>query len=327
MDAYIAKLEFSSALALGQTELLAGDWPLVRSDTLFSAICHSWAAVYGSGSLEELLRSFDREPPFRLSSMFVYSASTFYLPKPRQAPARAIGSEWAARLRRVRWLPLAEFRSWVRGEPIPWPRLLAAEPQGYARTHAAAARSRMAQDRRGHRAAGFRTLAVEFAEGCGGYFIFQTSSEEVANRVSRCLLWLGETGIGGRRSIGMGQFTVATGGLVPAQPEWDFLSAAEGPAGVLLSLYAPTPQEAGPAGQRGAYVMCERGGWTCAGPSRAAARKPVATMLAEGSVVPLPCSGRLVDAAPAPWRGQPGHAVWRCGVPVVAPCLSLGGQA
>lgn len=325
MNTYIAKLEFSSPLATGRGDLWPEGRPLLGSDTLFSALCHGWAALYGEADLTKRLQAFADAPVFLVSSLYVYSAETYYLPVPLVRPADPPAMKYVARLRRLDWLPLAEFRTWVQGGSVQWPKLLAAEPLGYMRTHAVVARSRIAQDRRLNRAAAFGQTCVEFAAQCGGYVIVQTASDDVANRLGRCLTLLGESGIGGRRSTGMGQFTVATGGLVPAANEWDFLSAGSSGWGVTLSLYAPTPEEAGKVAQAGAYGLCERRGWALAGTPRPAAKKAALVMVREGSVAALPCRGRLVDVTPQAWRGDGGHPVWRCGMPIVAPCWRAGG--
>ena len=326
-NTYIAKLEFSSPLAKGQADLRANWPPLMGSDTMFSALCHTWAMLYGEQSLEAQLQAFGGVPPFLLSSMYVYSSHTYYLPKPLQPPANAPPAEWTARLRRVHWLPVNYFRAWVQAERIDWAKLLADEPMSYLRTHGIVCRSRTAHDRRLNRVAPFREYCVEFAAECGGFMVFRTSSDEVANRLGRCLMLLGEQGLGGRRSTGMGQFAVATGGLVPAPTAWDFMSADDSRSGVALSLYAPAEDETQRLAEAGSYRICERRGWAVSAHARPPCKKPTLAMLEEGSVVPLPCRGRMVDVTPSSWREDGGHAVWRMGMPVVAPMRRSGGQA
>ena len=327
MNTYLAKLEFQAPLAAGHDGPRSEREPLVRSDSLFGAICHTWAQLYGRESLEELLGSFDSAPPLLVSSLFAYSPAAYYLPKPLGRPLHEPEPHWASRLRRVAWLPVEHFHAWVHGGAVSWAKLLAAEPVGYAQTHAVVARARLAQDRRLNRAAPFRDNVIVFAPGCGGYIVVQTDSEEVANRLGRCLVLLGETGLGGRRSVGMGQFTVATGGLVPVPSEWAFMAAAGARSGVALSLYAPRAEETEALASRGAYRLCTRDGWAQSAPPRAPSKKQAMTMVEEGSVVPLPCRGQLVDVTPAAWAADGGHPVFRCGMPVVAPTRSAGGEA
>ncbi len=62
------------------------------SDTLFSAWISSYAKLFGGEAVEELLKRFPQdqtpslEPPFRLSSTFVYQSKTYYLPRPIEHP-------------------------------------------------------------------------------------------------------------------------------------------------------------------------------------------------------------------------------------------------
>lgn len=326
MNTYIAKLEFASALTFRWPDMRAEGRAVLRSDTLFSALCHAWASLYGPASLEELLSAPDGRPGVLVSSLYVFTPDTYYLPKPLARPPHEPDPALSRRLQKVAWLPLPVFRSWVQDRPVDWPRVLAEEPLGYARTHAAVWRARVASDRRLNRIGPFRERVVVFRSGCGGYAILQTESDETANRLSRCLVLLGETGIGGRRSLGRGQFAVATGGLIPAPTEWDFLKRSDANAGVVLSLYAPTPEEAPRVAAQGAYSLCVRGGWAHGATPRPPAKKAQCTLVEEGSVVPLPCRGQVLDVTPQAWRGD-GHRVFRSAAPVVAPCRRAGGGA
>ncbi len=187
MNTYIAKFEFSTPLAISGR----GARALMRSDTLFSAMCHAWAALYGGDDLERVLGAPGGRPGLVTSSLFVYAPGTYYLPKPMGRPANAPSAGAAAHLRRLDWLPLAAFKLWVQGGAIEWPRVLAEEPLAWAQTHAVVNRDRAGQDRRLQRVGAFRDYAVEFAAGCGGYAVVQAESDAVANHLSRCLLFLG----------------------------------------------------------------------------------------------------------------------------------------
>ncbi len=125
----------------------------------------------------------------------------------------------------------------------------------------------------------------------------------------------------------MGQFALATGGLLPAPSDWDFMRAADAKWGVSLSLYAPTHAEAQRLGEAGAYSLCTRGGWASSPLPRPPAKKAQAALVEEGALVPLPCQGQLLDVTPHAWSGDGGHPVFRCGAPVVAPSRRQGGAA
>ena len=272
MNTYIAKLQFASPLAVQRHTGPGRLRPVLRSDTLFSAMCHTWSALYGRESLDELTGRGEA-PKCLVSSVYVYTPTTFYLPKPLTRPPYEPDPVLARRVQKVEWLPLGVFRSWVQDSRIDWDRLLTEEPLGFAASHAVVERSRAARDRRLDRAAPFRNPVIEFGPECGGYAIFQAEGDEWANRLNRCLMLLGEMGIGGRRSIGLGQFTVATGGLVPAPSDWDFLRAAPAQAGVVLSLYAPEAQETTRVAEAGAYSLCSRAGWAASPTAMPPAKK------------------------------------------------------
>lgn len=46
------------------------EFPIVHSDRLFGAICFAVRDLYGEEKLVDMLKSFEKEPPFLLSSVF-----------------------------------------------------------------------------------------------------------------------------------------------------------------------------------------------------------------------------------------------------------------
>uniref|UniRef100_A0A7C4GIT0 CRISPR system Cms protein Csm4 n=1 Tax=candidate division WOR-3 bacterium TaxID=2052148 RepID=A0A7C4GIT0_UNCW3 len=79
----------------------------IHSDTLFSALCHSYLLLHGRDGktgLDAFLTAMqDGEPPLRISSVFPFWKETFYFPIPhnQQPPNKDT--------RRVRFLPQAAF--------------------------------------------------------------------------------------------------------------------------------------------------------------------------------------------------------------------------
>ncbi len=327
MNSYLAKFEFRAPLAANESPAAARAGALLRSDTLFAALCHAWASLYGPDRLASVIGGPDRPPAFRVSSLFVFSPEDYYLPKPKASLGAVSDPRLAARWRRLPALSLRAFREWAAGGPFDAGRWLAEEPLAWMSTHALAARGRIASDRRFHRAAAFRDWVVRFRPGCGAYAVVQTDTNETANALNRCFWLLGDEGIGGRRRLGMGQFALATGGLIPAGPEWDFLKPGDAPRGVLLSLYAPAPDELERLSERGGWRLTWRGGWAASPLPRPPAKKAQAALVEEGSLAPLPCRGRVLDVTPDAWRGDGGHRVFRCAAPVVAACRRRGGES
>ncbi len=100
----------------------------VRSDTLFSAWVSTYAQLFGKDAVEALLKTFldsPQEPPFRISSTFIYSASwqaetpCYYLPKPLGFPINYPQRDdlaFAKTYRNLKYLPLTVWQRWYQGE-------------------------------------------------------------------------------------------------------------------------------------------------------------------------------------------------------------------
>ena len=95
----------------------------VRSDTLFSAWMSAYAKLFGKEAVETLLAGFDApQPPFRLSSTFVYRRQgkrfVDYLPKPFSQPLNYPNDDldFAKAFRKLNYLPLFLWQRWYRGQ-------------------------------------------------------------------------------------------------------------------------------------------------------------------------------------------------------------------
>ena len=136
---------------------------------------------------------------------------------------------------------------------------------------------------------------------------------------------LGDSGIGGERSAGYGQFDL--------EGPTDFAGfgvQGSGKRWLTLAPYHPRPDEVGTDGVLGedcAYKLLIRRGWV-ASPEGMSFRRPLVRMLGEGSVLHHPVAGArenygdLADATPEvmdPAKGGTGHKVWRYGIAFPVP--------
>lgn len=98
----------------------------VHSDTLFSAWISTYARLFGGEEVEALFKQFlnSEEPPFRLSSTFVYRRAQEgfidYLPKPIQMPkgypqTPQEGLAIAKTYKKLHHLPLSIWQRWYQG--------------------------------------------------------------------------------------------------------------------------------------------------------------------------------------------------------------------
>lgn len=172
----------------------------------------------------------------------------------------------------------------------------------------------------------FQVGKVNFAEGCGLYLLAEERQPGAANSLLALLRYLGDSGLGGRRSTGQGQFTVdrVATPMLPSSPHPQRM--------VLLSRYRPSHAEIADRvfGPQASYGLVRIGGWLQSPTSTVAAqRRQNLHMLSEGSVVHLhpdgsPPLGTICDVRPRYLVGDFPHPVWRYGLAMGVP---IGGEA
>ncbi|MBX0330705.1 type III-A CRISPR-associated RAMP protein Csm4 [Oscillochloris sp. ZM17-4] len=172
----------------------------------------------------------------------------------------------------------------------------------------------------------FQVGKVSFAKDCGLYLLAEERQLGAADSLLALLRYLGDSGLGGRRSAGQGQFTVERA-EVPTMP------TPESPQRmVLLSRYRPSGAEIADKvfGRQASYGLVRVGGWLQSPTSTAAAQRRMnLRMLSEGSVVQLrpdgsPPLGTICDVRPRYAVGEFPHPVWRYGLAMGVP---IGGEA
>ena len=284
------------------------------------------------------------EPRFRLSSCFPYAGDTLLFPTPRLAPTQRAEPQPGQRKRtkNIRYVSPTILRDLLTGASLlDWTPdehgqgrgrlyqdgavLIAGEetPQ-FERRNGVRDDTRLwsvdrvdhvTVDRLSQASAYYAVGQVRFAGGCGLYVLAQVRDGAVGDQLFDLLTRLGHTGLGGRRSHGLGQFDVQRTGTITL-PDGDGSERV-----MLLSRYLPAPGELekGVLSAGAAYDLQRVGGWlqSPAAPSRL--RKTI-HLLAEGSVVRCidgrSPQGRVVDVRPD--GDLVPHPVWRYGLALTA---------
>jgi CRISPR-associated protein Csm4 len=314
------------------------------SDSLYAALL--WEQVQRGGT--DWPRSDQTDapmPPFRLSSCFPCVGSVPLLPLPLLPPSPTTEQQPGERklFKKIRFVSPSIFRALLEGcslrDFLPDKTGMISRPLQsgsvlFARADEDPSMPDLADngaiwsnENIPHVAVGrvnnasqyYETGDVRFAAGCGLAVLVQGDVDALLP----LLHLLGESGLGGRRSKGLGQFTpVVSGTLDLPDPSSQRL--------VLLSRYLPSSDElaADVLGQVASYQLVDVGGWLYT-PSSIAQRRRSLRLLSEGSVVQRSGngapSGVICDVAPdyAPfphpvWRyglaltvGVPGEAIWQ----------------
>jgi len=296
-------------------------------------------------------------PPFRVTSAFPYADEVLFFPKP--LVLGRLGSEdrqeHGKTLKQVKFVSQTIFTAWLNNEPLGgylgdenflhggdlW--LTPAERdalEGFRDEETGTIClwkdepvPRVTVDRVTSRSAVYQAGRVRYrrvklrneSELRAGLWVLvdwlgEESEGTQLDLLTRLFTVLGDSGIGGERSAGYGQFDLEG----PADfAGFDIHGLGE--RWLTLSPYHPRPDELGGDGVLGkgcSYSLLIRRGWV-ASPEGMSYRRPLVRVLGEGSVLHHPQAGArgsygdLADVTPEvmdPKKGGTGHKVWRYGI-------------
>ncbi|MBI2848719.1 MAG: type III-A CRISPR-associated RAMP protein Csm4 [Chloroflexi bacterium] len=324
MSFYLAKLHFKGRVRLGEPGIgVENCQEVARSDTLFSGLCHAWATLFGD--LDDLVQRFSQgsEPPFLLSSAFVYHGPCYFLPKPAIRPPgfeeEKTRVQYGKTVKETSYLPLPLFSRWIAGEAIAYEALQGGEYPSYSGSFSRFVTPRVALDRATSNSQIYHFGQVRFGEDCGLYFIVQVNDEDLQGKLERAIAFLGELGLGGEKSSGYGAFELEGERLQHVDAEWSFLQREQGSRYINLSLFHPREEEIPRITEESSYQLVERGGWIQSPVVFRQLKRKAVTMLTEGSALPERFQGHLVDVTPAAWDGP--HPIYRYGCPLMVAAL------
>jgi CRISPR-associated protein Csm4 len=310
------------------------------SDTLFSAWVSAYAKLFGREAVEQLLNQFPQEeqtpllePPFRLSSTFVYHGETYYLPRPIERPKGYPDNDlaFAKEYKKLNYLPLEIWQRWYQGEGFADETeliekatnkdatgdLTRAKAFDYGKAFESQRIPKVSLDRTTRASNLYHVGFVKFQPEAGLYFLihFPAADPALKDQLKAALELLGEEGIGGERSSGAGRFTPTWHDL---SKEWDNVVNFKQPnAYSLVSLLWEHPFAAEYL-QRASYALRERSGWIVSPVSGQQARRKAVQMFTEGSVFSQPISGMLANVTPEKFKA---HFIYRSGISLSLPIV------
>jgi CRISPR-associated protein Csm4 len=309
------------------------------SDTLFSAWVSSYARLFGGEAVGKL---FDRcpqkgtpdlEPPFRLSSTFIYYGETYYLPRPIARPKGYPEEDlkFAKEYKKLNYLPLKIWERWYQGNgftPKDEEELKArvtnkdadeelkeARVFDYSEAYKSERIPKVSLDRTTRASNFYHVGFVKFQEKAGLYFLihFPKSDPNLERQLQSALNLLGEDGIGGERSSGAGRFTPTWHDL---DDHWNrVVNFNQGNFHSLISLLWQHPFPAEYL-QGASYAIRERSGWIASPASGQQARRQAVRMFTEGSVFPQSIGGQLANVTPENFKA---HQIYRSGISLSLP--------
>ncbi len=315
MPDFLIKFRFLSPLRIGCEEIdLQGLADGLHSDTLFSALCHTFAELYGSAWLADWLEQYKSEPSFIISSAFPFFQDRCYLPKPFLPAPETIGVEQDHKLfKNLQWLNPRSLLQWLKNEPMALEQLQKdkTEMEGNWQEFTM---PRVSLDRVTNASNIFYCSQRVFYPERGLYCLLRLTQPSFKAVLEGALEYLGECGLGSERNNGYGRFNVRW-----EEPDKDFqeLLSQQGSRYYLLGLYHP--QDSTEDFRDAQYALLQRKGWFYSSTSGKQFKRRSVWMFKEGSVLTKKPMGRLVDVTPS-ICGSDHHPIYRYGM---APSLQF----
>lgn len=329
----------------------------VRSDTLFSAWVSTYAKLFGKDAATDLLQQFNTqpEPPFRLSSTFIYQQLdgklVYYLPRPlRFPPNYPVGKDldFTKAFKGLKYLPLEIWQRWYQGDGFTESdrEELEAKTKGqangalsdagtfdYSKAFNSSKLPKIAVDRTTRATNIYYTGVVQYqwqpkgngsedVESLSGlYFLVHFPNSELENTFFAILNFMGGEGIGGERSSGAGQFKVDRSNELTL-PWKDVIEFSGANYYSLISLFwtdeaSKLRELLSEMAPVASYELQQRGGWIASPCSDGRQlRRQSVQMFTEASVFPAIPEGKLADVTP---EGFTDHRIYRSGISLSLP--------
>jgi len=334
------KLKFVSPLHIGTNRPgFESSDEILHSDTLFSALVNCWSQLYP----DDLNLFFPKEakslviPFFAISSAFPYMKERLYFPKPYlpldiPKEITEANPNLSKKLKSITYFSQTLFEKVISNEEIRISTDWISADGRFAHSKTLSKREageipfvmvdvpRIVKDRMTDEATPFHFTRIQFYKDAGLFFLAKFQNDEWEKKFTAVLRLLGDTGIGGDRSVGHGLFQVK---LID---DIDICTPKEPSHFLTLSLYHPTVAEAKNINMEASYQIVERKGWIFSGNSKPLRRQAV-RMFREGSVFPgkaETCGDTIIVLKKQPELNLH-HDVFRFGQALVVP-VHKGGQ-
>lgn len=324
MEVYIYRLEFKGPTHFGETGIdLENVGESVSSDTLFSALINTMSNITKGDAVSEFIDKFKENPPFLLSSLFLYSNDTYFLPRPMyddHIPAD-IKREKGKVLKKIKWLSADKFKQWMNNTHLSESDLndMEVTQKNYKDAFSTEIRPRVTLDRTTQSSNIYHCGYVHFKKNAGLYGLVAFDDLSVVERFKELLTVLGETGLGGERTYGCGTFKLTC----PEKVSGVFKEILESKTSryTLLSLYHPAEDEKENLSDRFiAYDAVRKRGWITTGRYALPLKRKSVGFIKEGSVSMNAIKGALIDVTPDnPPSEVLNHKVYRYGYAFAAP--------
>lgn len=296
------RLEFQGAVHFGRQSLEEGEYTC-RADTIFSSLCQE-ALKMGKETLERLYL-YAKEGNLLISDAFPVIGDTFFIPRPVKRVNAGSGAPVLKKAyKKLKYIPAERLEDYLAGR-FDAPGAMSLEKElGHLDIKVSAA------VRGGEETRPYRVGAYYFKQNSGLYVIMGYGEQEARGLAEELWRGLGFTGIGGKKSAGMGRFQLHPCSL-PADLSRRLVS--DGKEYMSLSVSLPREEELEEALADAQYQLCKRSGFVASDTYAAKQmRKKDLYVLAAGSCFCARYEGDIYDVS----CGCGSHPVYRYAKPM-----------
>lgn len=300
MEVYLYKLRFTGAVHFGDTGIyLENVTESLNSDSLFSALINA-VATYGSEQeAENWIDSFKSQPPFLITSLFVYNGDKYFLPKPLDDTfiSSEIKKKFGKDLKKIKFLEAEDFLKWLNQESIQDIKEYQENLEIYNNSFIGEIRPRVTLDRDTQQSSLYFCGSIRFQKDAGLYGLVAFRDKEFIEKFKNTLALLGQMGIGGEKTYGYGMYEIVE--YKPIEGIFKEIINSNSPIHILLSLYHPNKDELNDiTGKLVAYDILRKKGWITSGRNALPIKRKSLGFIKEGSVLNQPIKGSIVDVTP-----------------------------
>jgi CRISPR-associated protein Csm4 len=346
MKTYIYRLLFTGPTHFGLAGIdLEAVEDHLSSDSLTSAIVNATAILEGPEGASKVVSALSSESPsFRLSSLFPYGPDPVEKEKIVEAVVKPMINppvekaevlrEWNKDLKRIRYLRPEDFSLWIGNRPLGEKEIEGLVKRSKDLTEnwwKEDLRPRVALDRQSQNSSLWSQAGIWFAKEqidskgvlssakSGLYGLVQFFDETWKDSLAQAFKMLGDTGLGGERTYGMGLFEF--GGFENLPQRWQNIIQGKSDRHVFMSLYYPAESEReGLKDSLEAWDSIERRGFIVSARNATSFKRKRIRMLAEGSVARTVLRGSIADVTPTNFESLGlTHKVYRSGLAFLIP--------
>ena len=251
----ICRMEFETAVHFGEKNLTDARIGF-EAGRLFAALCCE-AATESAERVEKLV-NMGREGRLLLSDAFIYMGKRYYLPKPMCEVKKEKQGDAVLKkqFKKLKYVPIDQWAAYLQGDLEPGKVLEEMKGLGEVQIRALASSIDPERRERGEMLP-YEVGTYRFARGNGLYFILYAADAAVFAEVDRWMKQLCYSGIGGKRSIGLGRFGYE---WCEMPQEWEE-KLGGGARNVCLSTAMAKDEELEEALAGARYLLVRRGGY------------------------------------------------------------------